>query len=206
MPVARAAAEVRRPGVEIAPRVQWPTALPALGVALKGRIGDAESAQPGRAVGRLSDLGLGPAAAPGGGRRGRRRPVPDDLLDAVVAVLAGWGWAERPTCVVPMPSSRHPAVVRSLTSRVASLGRLPTVDALRRAPSTAAGRSNSAQRVLALHDAFSVSPDAHAELCDAVVLLVDDIVDTGWTMTLAARALRSAGARAVLPLALALDG
>ena len=36
------------------------------------------------------------------------------------------------------------------------------------------------------------------------VLLVDDLVVTGWSLTLAARALREAGATAVLPLALAL--
>jgi ATP-dependent DNA helicase RecQ len=38
------------------------------------------------------------------------------------------------------------------------------------------------------------------------VLLVDDVIDSGWTMTVAARALRQAGAPAVLPFALALDG
>jgi ATP-dependent DNA helicase RecQ len=38
------------------------------------------------------------------------------------------------------------------------------------------------------------------------VLLVDDLVNSGWTMTVAARLLRQAGARAVLPLALAVDG
>jgi ATP-dependent DNA helicase RecQ len=57
-----------------------------------------------------------------------------------------------------------------------------------------------------LHDAFAVRPD----LADAVagldgpVLLVDDLVDSGWTMALAGRALRRAGASAVLPLALAI--
>jgi ATP-dependent DNA helicase RecQ len=38
------------------------------------------------------------------------------------------------------------------------------------------------------------------------VLLVDDVVDSGWTMTVAARLLRQAGAVAVLPFALAIDG
>ncbi len=38
---------------------------------------------------------------------------------------------------------------------------------------------------------------------DGPVLLVDDLVDSGWTMTLAARLLRDAGAPAVLPFALA---
>jgi ATP-dependent DNA helicase RecQ len=62
--------------------------------------------------------------------------------------------------------------------------------------------------VRALHDAFAVTPEqaaALARLDDPVVLLVDDRIDTGWTMALAGRALRLAGAAAVLPFALALD-
>jgi ATP-dependent DNA helicase RecQ len=35
------------------------------------------------------------------------------------------------------------------------------------------------------------------------VLLVDDRIETGWTMTVATKLLREAGATAVLPLALA---
>jgi ATP-dependent DNA helicase RecQ len=41
---------------------------------------------------------------------------------------------------------------------------------------------------------------------DGPVLLVDDLVDSGWTVTVAARALRLAGAASVLPLALAVTG
>jgi ATP-dependent DNA helicase RecQ len=74
------------------------------------------------------------------------------------------------------------------------------------APDIKAGRANSARRVAALQNAFSVS----AELSNAcngtadAILLVDDLVDTGWTMTLAARALRRSGAAAVVPFALAI--
>jgi len=39
-----------------------------------------------------------------------------------------------------------------------------------------------------------------------VALLIDDVVDTGWTITEASRLLRAAGASAVLPLVLAVDG
>ncbi|MCW2665307.1 MAG: putative ATP-dependent helicase, partial [Frankiales bacterium] len=43
--------------------------------------------------------------------------------------------------------------------------------------------------------------------CDGgPVLLVDDRVDTGWTLTECARLLREAGAGPVLPLVLAVDG
>jgi ATP-dependent DNA helicase RecQ len=38
---------------------------------------------------------------------------------------------------------------------------------------------------------------------DVPVLLVDDRVDTGWTLTVAAKLLRDSGAPAVLPLVLA---
>jgi ATP-dependent DNA helicase RecQ len=38
------------------------------------------------------------------------------------------------------------------------------------------------------------------------VLLVDDVIDSGWTMTVAARAVRRAGAPSVLPFALAQAG
>jgi ATP-dependent DNA helicase RecQ len=59
-----------------------------------------------------------------------------------------------------------------------------------------------------LHDAFDV-PDSLAQALsdvDGPILLVDDLVDSGWTMVLAGRALRRAGASAVLPLALAVAG
>jgi ATP-dependent DNA helicase RecQ len=46
---------------------------------------------------------------------------------------------------------------------------------------------------------------AAAAALTSPVLLVDDRIDTGWTMTVAARLLREAGAPGVLPLALAVS-
>ncbi len=67
-------------------------------------------------------------------------------------------------------------------------------------PVTAA---NSAYRVAALHGAW-VPPDrAVTAGVSGPVLLVDDLADTGWTLTMAARVLRGAGVEAVLPFALA---
>jgi ATP-dependent DNA helicase RecQ len=75
-------------------------------------------------------------------------------------------------------------------------------------PEDSGPRGNSAQRVRALHDAFQVPAEVAAALAeiDGPILLVDDLVDSGWTMVLAGRALRQAGAAAVLPLALAVAG
>jgi ATP-dependent DNA helicase RecQ len=203
-----------RPGVEIAPKKLWPTGLEAVGVPLKGKIPPAEQIQPGRAVGRLSDLGWGarlrarvaPDAVDG--------PVPDDVVGAVVEVLKAWAhgddtWAQRPAAVVAVASRRRPALVHSLAARVAEIGRLPLLGTLTSTHVGDAGpRGNSAQRVRALHDAFTVPPEIAAALSDldAPVLLIDDLVDSGWTMVLAGRALRRAGASGVLPLALAVAG
>jgi ATP-dependent DNA helicase RecQ len=68
--------------------------------------------------------------------------------------------------------------------------------------------SNSVQRLAAVHGGFAVGAELADGLrrIDAPVLLVDDVVNSGWTMTVTGRLLRQAGATAVLPLALALDG
>ena len=195
-----ARAALSRPGIVLEPRAMWPTAMQELGVA--GRIAPAERAEPGRALGRLSDLGWGTRlrtllAA-------RDQPVPDDVLAAVVTVLAGWDWAERPTTVVAMPSDSRPLLVGSLATRLAEAGRLRPAGTLTKVHPTPGGRSNSAQRLRAVSGAFAVP--AGWELDGSAVLLVDDRADTGWSLTEAARVLRRAGAGPVLPLVLALEG
>jgi ATP-dependent DNA helicase RecQ len=69
-------------------------------------------------------------------------------------------------------------------------------------------RTNSAQRLRALHGALTVPPALAAALAEAggPVLLVDDLADTGWTLAVAARPLRRAGAAAVFPLVLVVQG
>ena len=64
--------------------------------------------------------------------------------------------------------------------------------------------ANSAYRVAALHGSWlTPDPDADRLAAGGPVLLVDDLTDTGWTLTMAARVVRAAGAPDVLPFALA---
>ncbi|MET0385798.1 MAG: hypothetical protein ABW321_07555, partial [Polyangiales bacterium] len=65
------------------------------------------------------------------------------------------------------------------------------------------GRSNSAQRLKDVYGAFSAEG---LPLQASPLLLVDDVTDSGWTLTEATRVLREAGAPAVLPLTLAIEG
>ena len=64
---------------------------------------------------------------------------------------------------------------------------------------------NSAFRLAGVWERFVVPPELAAALAglDGPVLLVDDLVDSRWTLTVAGAALRQAGAPGVLPFALA---
>jgi ATP-dependent DNA helicase RecQ len=204
-----ARAALGRPGVEVEPRRMWPTGMRAVGIDLAGRIPADRQAETGRALGRLSDVGWGTRLRPlltGPDGEPADGELPDDVLRAVVAVLAGWGWAQRPVGVVAVPSRRRPRLVGSLATRLAELGRLPLLGALERERDEppGVGLSNSAQRLRAVHGAFRLPADL--ALDGGPLLLVDDVVATGWTLTEAARLLREAGAGPVLPLVLAVDG
>ena len=197
--LAAAQATLGRPGVEVEPRKMWPTGLGEV----KGRIPPAVQAESGRALGRLSDLGWGTRLR--ALLAGPDQDLPDEVLRAVVDVLKGWGWQERPTGVVVVPSRARPRLVGSLGARLAEVGRLPllgTLERLRDVP-PGAGRSNSAQRLKAVRGSFGVPADLRLD--GRPVLLVDDVSDSGWTLTEATRVLREAGAGPVLPFVLALD-
>ena len=190
-----------RPGVELTPRKQWPSGLAKFGVELSGKIGDGPA--PGRAIGRLTDLGWGArlrrvldepdgeVSEDAGGCRGEGAGVvglgrsadggdgaglrPPPAADLVAGPRAGSArQADRP---------RHIAVLADAAGGDRGELCLP-----RRRAATGRGR----RRIR--------TPIASA---GGPVLLVDDLSDTGWTLTMAARVVRAAGAADVLPFALA---
>jgi ATP-dependent DNA helicase RecQ len=196
--VSAAGVQLARPGVVVAPRRMWPTALGNLGLDLRGKM--TEQAAEGRAVARLTDLGHGQALrdlfrpdTPDG-------PVPVPLVRAVVEVLNDW--RPRVQGIVHVESARRPALTADLADglsrylKVPVVGRYAIVD-----PSVAPeqGAANSAQRIAAVSRRHRLEADVPA----GPVLLVDDLTTSGWTLTLAARALLQAGATEVLPLVLA---
>jgi ATP-dependent DNA helicase RecQ len=188
-----------RPGTAVPPRRQWPSGMAELGVPTSGRIAAAEQAGEGRVIGRLSDVGWGTRL-----RElvsGDDVPVPPDVLDACVQVLAAWGWVTRPVGVVGLGSRRRPHQLAHLARRIAEIGRLPLLGTAVPLGDRPAPSANSAQRLAAVWDGFAVPS---LETVDGPVLLVDDVIDSGWTATVVARLLRRAGAREVLPFALAL--
>ncbi len=202
---AQARDRLHRPGVEVTPRKMWPTGMAALGIDLSGRIPATVLAEPGRALGRLTDVGWGTrlrALLADGTPDG---PVPDDLFQAVVTVLSAWSWAERPAAVVTIGSRTRPQLITTLGHRIAEIGRLPYLGEISPEGPPVPRRHNSAQRLATVQQSLHLTADLKAALTttQGPVLLIDDHIDTAWTMTVATRLLRQAGAPAVLPLALA---
>ncbi|MFJ4680231.1 RecQ family ATP-dependent DNA helicase [Kitasatospora sp. NPDC088783] len=220
-----ARAALGRPGVSFETRRMWPTGMESLGIPLKGRIPATQQAEPGRALGRLSDIGWGSRLRSLLDERSPDGPLPREVLDAMVGVVADWargpgGWAgpagpdgqqlARPVGVVALDSSTRPRLVSDLAGGLASIGRMPLLGRVEYATGEPphGPRSNSAQRLRSVAGALTLAPGLADALAAAPgpVLLVDDLVDSGWTLTVAARLLRQAGATAVLPLVLAVRG
>ncbi len=212
VPQASAAAardRLLRPGVEVEPRRMWPSGLQVLGLDVAGKIPATLTAGPGRALGRLTDVGWGSTLRALLAQDAPDGPVPDPVTDAVVKVLTAWDWDRRPGGVVTLPSLTRPTLIASLGQRIAGIGRLPYLGTLGYTGPGGAGprRHNSAQRLGSLWHALEVPGEVAGAVRDLSdpVLVVDDRIETGWTMTVAARLLREAGAPAVLPLVLAVS-
>ncbi len=218
--VLAARAELDVPGVAVEPRGQWPSAMSSLGVKLTGRIPAGEKAESGRAVGRLDGIGWGSAlrallqsGAPDG-------EVPVPLRHAVVQVLDGWlpaagssidaasnGAASNDAAsidaVVFIESDSRPVLVRHLATGLARYRGLPLVTSFEVVDhGPAVSGTNSARRLAGVLGRHQLRDPA--AVAGRRILLVDDATDTGWTLAVAARELRRAGAAAVYPLVLAM--
>ncbi|MFK0039990.1 RecQ family ATP-dependent DNA helicase [Paenarthrobacter sp. NPDC090517] len=211
---------LRRAGIAVEPRLQWPSGMDRLGVTVKGKIKPDESVSEGRILARLTDLGWGGALRELFAAGAPDRAVDPAMLQACVQVLREWSGADggtpwsgvgRPAAVVSIPSRSKPQLVESLAQGIAGIGRMPYLGQLQpqHGGPTGARGGNSAYRLAGVWDRLVVGPELAQALAGTggqPVLLVDDLIDSRWTMTVSARALRQAGVGAVLPLALAQAG
>ncbi len=212
LPGVEDAEEVRvslaRAGVEIVPRRQWPTGMPGIGIDLAGRISVEDRAEPGTALARMDGIGLAGSVREAVGPSSSDGPVGPELRAATRAVLERWisGGGIRVDGVVAISSATRPQLVDHLARGAAAVLGVPVVGRFVARGGTPPGRHdlNSAQR-LAVVDRrleLELADGARSGLSGRTVLLVDDYTDSGWTLTLAARLLRRAGAAAVHPFTL----
>jgi ATP-dependent DNA helicase RecQ len=191
--VADASDFLRNRPIEFEPRKQW------LGVGdLRGRIPEQMRNRTGRALASYNDGGWGTAV-----KEAKYQGVglPDELVQAAADLVRLWQPEPSPRWIAYVPSYRHPDLVAGFASQLgASLG-VPVLDAVRRVKERRPQKEmeNSVQQLRNVYGAFEVI----GSVLELPCLLVDDIVDSGWTLAVIGAALLAAGSGPVHPLVLA---
>ena len=199
--VQEAIAFLRRTSLPIEPRKQWPIGgMPRYRV--NGRIKPDHQAEPGRALCVWGDAGWGKLVRRGKYRDGR---FSDELVTACAAIIRQWNPSPTPTWVTCVPSLRHPDLVPDFARRLATALHLPFHVVLAKTDARPEQKrmANSTQQARNLDGSLALSDDS---IPAGPVLLVDDMVDSRWTLTVAAWLLRMNGSGAVWPIALSQTG
>lgn len=187
---------LKRDNVVIEPRVRWPKGLfPDR----KSTIPEEERNALGRALCYYGDAGWGKLV-----REGKyvHNHFCDDLVRASAdLILSRWQPDPPPGWVTAIPSRRHPRLVPNFAERLANALSLPFVPALVRAKDAPEQKTmaNSTMQARNVQGTLTISTDT----LSGPVLLVDDISDSRWTLTLAGWLLRTHGSGIVHPFVLA---
>jgi ATP-dependent DNA helicase RecQ len=194
-----AVAFLRRTSLPIDPRKMWQGDMPLYGV--RGNLSRELQAEPGRALCMWGDAGWGDLVRQGKYSDGH---FADDLVAACASMVQEWNPQPAPTWVTCIPSLRDPALVQDFAERLAQRLALPFQAVIRKSVDRPPQKTmqNSMQQARNLDGSFELVGTLQA----GPVLLVDDMVDSRWTMTVAAWLLRSHGSGEVYPVALALTG
>lgn len=155
--------------------------------------------EPGRALARWGSSGWGVLI-----RQGKQE---DDRFDRKLVEAAAdlienkWRPDPFPQWLAFVPSRRHPELVGTFARQLAEMLGIPCEDVIRKTRETEPQKfmQNTAQQYRNILEVFKVSRRVPA----GPVLLVDDIVDSRWTLTVIGGLLRQAGSGPVYPFALA---
>ena len=168
------------------PTYQFPRMLGAL------------AAQEGRVLSRWGDAGWGRTVAD---CKHNGRFV-DELVEAMAEMIEQrWQLNPEPTWICWVPSRNHPDLVPDFARRLAARLQLPFVDAVSKIKDNQQqkGQQNSFHQCFNLDGAFEINQPVP----EGSVFLIDDIVDSGWTLAVIAALLQQAGSGNVYPVALA---
>lgn len=164
----------------------------------RGNLPEALRASEGRILSRWGDAGWGEVVE----RDKHTGHFSDELVEAVVdMILTRWQPNPKPQWLTCVPSLKHPTLVADFSKRLAQRLDIPFIAAISKI------RDNQQQKLQQnryhqcrnLDGVFAV---AH-KIPTGSVLLVDDVIDSGWTVTVLAALLRRHGCSNVYPLALA---
>ncbi len=156
------------------------------------------TAETGRILSRWGDAGWGGLVAAGK----HAGSFDNRLVKATVEMIQQrWLPDPAPCWVTCVPSLRNPHLVPDFSRRVASALRMPFLEVVRKV------RQNRPQKLMnnTFHQCRNLDGvfEIHGEVPQSPVILIDDVVDSRWTLTIITALLRQAGSGAVYPLALA---
>lgn len=198
----KAAAEfLRRTSLPIEPRKKWPVGgMPQYGIPSASTI--PYQAQPGKALCVWGDAGWGGLVRQGKYHDGH---FSDDLVTACVKMIQEWNPQPSPSWVTCVPSLRHPELVPNFAQRLADSLGLPfhMVIAKTDARPEQKTMANSTQQARNIDGSLALNGQP---IPRGPVLLVDDMVDSRWTLAVSAWLLRKSGSSAVWPMALSQTG
>lgn len=164
----------------------------------KGNLPQSLRAQEGRVLSRWGDAGWGRTVAD----NKRAGHFSDELVEAMAEMIQQrWQPGPAPQWVCCVPSRNHPELVSDFARRLALRLGLSFVDAVSKVKNNQSqkGQQNRFHQCRNLDGAFRINqPCLHAP-----VILVDDIVDSGWTLAVIAALLQQSGSGMVYPVALA---
>lgn len=192
---------LRRTSLPIEPRKKWPDGgMPQYGV--KGVIAPAHQAESGKALCVWGDAGWGRVVR---SDRYNDKHFSDQLVQACVEMINQWQPAPAPVWVTAIPSLKNPEIVPNFAKRLADSLGLPFFQALVKTEDRPEQKTmaNSAQQARNLDGSLAL---VDQPIPSGPVLLVDDIVNSRWTLTVAAWLLRTGGGGEVWPIALSQTG
>lgn len=165
---------------------------------LQGNLPQNLRAETGRVLSRWGDAGWGQLVADDK-NSGRFR---DELVEAVAEMLtARWKPNPGPRWVTCVPSKNHPTLVPDFAGRLAKRLGIPFIESVTkvRVNEPQKEQQNRFHQCRNLDGVFAIPGTIPRD----PVLLVDDVIDSGWTMTIIAALLRRSGSGVVWPVALA---
>lgn len=190
-----ALAFLNRSEFKLTPRKRWPkAALPGYG--LSGNIPDSQQCAVGLCLSQFGDPGVAGWVHDDKASGFFRDELVEVLVDAIRRELP----ESDPDWVCAVPSLRSSELVPNFARRVAAALGVPYTDSVVKVKSTEPQKEqrNSFHQARNLDAAFEVR-----DVSTGTALLVDDMVDSGWTLTIIGALLRRAGATSVVPVALA---
>jgi ATP-dependent DNA helicase RecQ len=194
-----AMAFLRRTSLTLEPRKRWPTGgLSSLNVKGNTAIDPEKNMKAGRVLCVWGDAGWGSLVRQGKSHDGR---FAEQLVEASAAMVRSWAPQPAPAWLTCIPSRRHPKLVPDFARRLAAALNLPFHVVLETTDARPAQKemANSSQQARNVDGSLRIQ----GNLPTGPVLLVDDMVDSKWTLTVAAYLLTSNGSGPVYPMALA---